>query len=74
MMRWRLDWLFELLVYRVLGGVLQAIFYWPGWLVLKIISFGNYPPEQTVEHNRFAVAVFAIIVLVLLVALMTMSG
>lgn len=68
-----MEWLFELLVYRVLGGVIQAIFYWPGWLLLKVISLGNYPPEQTVEHNRFAVAVFAIVALVLLVAMMSLG-
>jgi hypothetical protein len=68
-----LEWLLELLVYRVLGGVIQSIFYWPGWLLLKVISLGNYPPEQTVEHNRFAVAVFAIVALVLLVAALSLG-
>lgn len=62
-----MDWLFEQLVYRVLGAIVYAVFYWPGWLILKIVTFGHYPPAQTVKHNRFAVAVVTIIVLVLLV-------
>jgi len=69
-----LDWLFELLVYRVLGCLIQAIFYWPGWLFLKVISVGYYPPEQTVEHNRFAVAVFAIVAPVLLVGAISLGS
>jgi hypothetical protein len=68
-----LEWLFELLVYRVLGSVIQAIFYWPGWLLLRVVSLGNYPPEQTVEHNRFAVAVFAIVALMLLVGTISLG-
>ena len=68
-----MEWFFELLVYRVLAGVIQAIFYWPGWLLLKVISLGNYPPEQTVGHNRFAVAVFAIVALVLLVGTLSLG-
>lgn len=69
-----MDWLFELLVYRVIGGILQAIFYWPGWLLLKILTLGNYPPKQTVEHHRFGVALFAIVVLTLLFALLSMGS
>ena len=69
-----MDWLIELLVYRVLGGIIQMIFYWPGWLILKIISFGNYPPRQTIEHNRFAVAVSAIVVPLLVAAVVSLKS
>ena len=58
-----MDWLIEYVVYRVLGGVVETLFYWPGWLLLKLLTIGRYPPKQAVAHNRFAVALFAIVVL-----------
>jgi len=63
-----LDWLIEYVVYRVLGGVVEFLFYWPGWLLLKLLTFGRYPPKQTVAHNRFAVALFAIVFLAVVLA------
>ena len=22
------------------------LFYWPGWLILRVLTFGKYPPSQ----------------------------
>jgi hypothetical protein len=63
-----LDWLFELFVHRIIGGALEILFYWPGWLLLKVLTFGKYPPKQTVQHNRLAVALFAIAALAFVMA------
>ena len=63
-----MDWLIEYVVYRVLGGVVEILFYWPGWLLLKLLTIGHYPPKQAVAHNRFPVALFAIVFLALIVA------
>jgi hypothetical protein len=40
-------------------GVLFVIFYWLGWVVLRAITFGRYPPPQTERHNRTFVAAVA---------------
>lgn len=32
------------------------IFYWPGWLVLKVLTLGRYPPAQGEESSRDFVA------------------
>ncbi len=60
-----MDWIVEQVFCRVLGGLLEAIFYWPGWLLLQILTLGSYPPSQTIKHNRFAVALFAVVFLAL---------
>jgi len=61
-----LDWLIDLFFYRLVGAVIQALFYWPGWLLLRILTVGRYPPKQGVEHNRFAIAVFAMVAIICL--------
>lgn len=48
------------LAYQVLGTPIEKLFYWPGWLLLRLITWGRYPPPGTRAHNRFAVALFAI--------------
>ncbi len=46
--------------YNRLGTLIEKLFYWPGWLLLRLITWGRYPPPRTRPHNRFAVALFAI--------------
>ncbi len=29
-----------------------GIFYWPGWLVLRMVTLGRYPPSKEMPHNR----------------------
>ncbi len=52
--------LLRLFAYRLLGTLLEKIFYWPGWLLLRLLTLGRYRPAQTTRHDRFAVALFAI--------------
>jgi hypothetical protein len=40
-------------------GVLFVGFYWLGWVVLRTVTFGRYPPPQTERHNREFVAMVA---------------
>lgn len=54
-----LVWIFRFLFYHLLGTVIEKLFYWPGWGLLRIITAGKYPPARGTQHNRFAVALFA---------------
>ena len=49
--------------------VLVGVFYWPGWLICRMITFGRYPPPPGVEHNRELVAGAALVTLVVVVTL-----
>ena len=40
----------------LLEAVLVGVFYWPGWLVLRLISVGRYPPPHGAPHNETFVA------------------
>lgn len=51
----------ELLLEVVVWPLVRLMFYWPGWLFLRGLSFGRYPPRQTEVHDRDAVALFAIV-------------
>ena len=45
-------------VVQFVGEVLLVgIFYWPGWLILRALTLGRYPPKRGVEHNVHFVAV-----------------
>ena len=59
-----LSWTLRLLLYDLLGKVIEKLFYWPGWALLRMITLGHYPPANGVPHNRFAVALFAAITIV----------
>jgi len=51
-----LDAIAEIVV-RVVGEVLfVGIFYWPGWLILRLFTLGRYPPASSQPHNRELVA------------------
>ena len=56
------------IVLRVVGNFIAevlfvGIFYWPGWLVLRVVTLGGYPPIQAHPHNREFVAMVAVVVL-----------
>lgn len=75
MLDWIFDafvWIVRLLMYGVLGTVIEKLFYWPGWAMLRLVTLGRYPPAKGRPHNRFAVALLAAIVIAsgLLMALM----
>ena len=44
----------------LLDVIVVGVFYWPGWLILRTVTWGRYPPSQSVPHNREFVAVVAI--------------
>lgn len=48
----------------VMEVVLVGIFYWPGWLILRVVTFGRYPPPRSQPHNREFVAAIALAVFV----------
>jgi hypothetical protein len=53
----------------LLEVVFIGIFYWPGWLILRALTFGRYPPNRSEPHSEEFVAAFgfaAILVGVLL--------
>lgn len=56
-----LDAIFEVVVRFVVNVVFEilfvGVFYWPGWLVLRIVTVGRYPPAGSVPHNKELVAV-----------------
>jgi len=50
----------------ILAPLLAGIFYWPGWLLLKILTIGRYPPATGVDHNigfviTFGMAAFIVV-------------
>jgi len=58
------------IVFRVVGNFIVevlfvGIFYWPGWLVLRVVTLGRYPPLQSRPHNREFVATVAAVVLLM---------
>lgn len=60
-----MDWIAEWFLLNVLGAIFQLLFHWPGWLALRVITLGRYPPPRRVPYNRAAVAMFGFTVLVL---------
>jgi hypothetical protein len=52
----------------VFNVVFEFIFYWPGWLILRVVTIGRYPPDQSVKHDRTAVACVGFISVVITVS------
>ncbi|MCX9158625.1 hypothetical protein OPU71_21130 [Niveibacterium sp. 24ML] len=40
--------------------LLAVVFYWPGWVVLRIVTFGRYPPQRKQPHNAVFVSVIGL--------------
>ncbi|WP_436528365.1 hypothetical protein [Janthinobacterium sp. MDT1-19] len=55
-------WMVRLLLYGLLGTVIEKLFYWPGWAMLRLLTLAHYPPARGLPHNRFAVALFAAVI------------
>jgi hypothetical protein len=50
---------------QFIGEVLfVGIFYWPGWVILRVLTLGRYPPSQSKPHNREFVAMVAFAVFI----------
>lgn len=68
-----LDALFEAAA-RFVGSflvefVFYTVFYSIGWVMLKTITLGRYPPQRPARHNEELVAVFPIVTLLVGVTL-----
>ena len=44
----------------MLEVIFVGIFYWPGWLILRVLTAGRYPPKQSERHSRKFVAMVAL--------------
>lgn len=53
--------------------VLVGIFYWPGWVILRVLTLGRYPPPKSHPHNHEFVATVGL-VLFLTVLMQCFSG
>ena len=55
-------------VFQVVADYLFGkVFYWPGWIVLRTLTLGRYPPPRSQPHNRGFVAAFGFALLVVLI-------
>ena len=43
-------------IFLFLIEALVRLLYWPGWLILRIVTFGRYPPGPSESHNKYFVA------------------
>ena len=55
------------IAFRVIGQFVMevlfvGVFYWPGWLILRVVTVGRYPPLQSQQHSRELVAMVAFVV------------
>ncbi len=65
-------------VARAVGGflfevVFVGVFYWPGWLLLRTLTLGRYPPKKHEPHSKEFVATFGCVA-ILVAALLTVPG
>ncbi len=59
----------ELIAEFLLNVVLIGVFYWPGWLFLRVLTLGRYPPRGGGKHDPEFVAVFGVVLLVVILLL-----
>jgi hypothetical protein len=55
-----MDALVEVALRFIVAVVLVGIFYWPGWLALRIITLGRYPPPEGKPHSKEFVGAFGL--------------
>ena len=55
-----IDALFHFVGSWLIDVLLVALFYWPGWLVLRIVTIGRYPPGRKQPHDAVLVAVIGL--------------
>lgn len=55
-----LDALFEVVVRFVVEVVFYTVLYAIGWVMLKVITLGRYPPRRPEKHNEELVALFPV--------------
>jgi hypothetical protein len=52
------DDLLEFTLRTAIEWIIVVIFYWPGWLLLRVLTLGRYPPAGKAPHNRIFVGTF----------------
>lgn len=45
----------------LLDLVIERIFYWPGLVVLRVLTLGQYPPPAPKDHNKMFVATIGLL-------------
>lgn len=58
----------------ILEVVFVPVFYWPGWLVLRVVTLGRYPPVRGMKDEREFVAVIGFAALLLGVTIFFAGG
>jgi hypothetical protein len=60
-----IDTFIEAAARTLIGVILTEIFYWPGWLILRVVTLGRYPPSKAIKHNRDLVSIigFAVVLI-----------
>ena len=59
----------EAIATQLFNIILRVVFYWPGWLVLRMVTFGRYPPKHGIAHNIQSVSVVGICTLFALITI-----
>ena len=54
--------------------VFMGVFYWPGWLILRALTFGRYPPRKPYPHSEEFVAAIGLIGVIECVVLVVNGG
>ena len=49
--------------------VIVGVFYWPGWLILRVVTLGRYPPPGPARHDPNWVAGVGLAVFLLCITL-----
>lgn len=70
--------LFDVIAEVVIKGIVEVIgvgiFYWPGWLTLRTLTFGRYPPKRGTPHSKEFVGACGFIAIVVSLLVMMHGG
>ena len=55
-----LEALFEIIARFLVEFLFYTVLYGVGWVMLKAITFGSYPPPRPHKHNQELVALFPV--------------
>ena len=59
------EFLFKTVGQFLLEVVFYSLFYWPGWLILRVLTLGKYPPVSSQPHNRYFVSGIPLVLLLI---------
>lgn len=61
--------LFEFTASILVEFAFYTVFHGPGWVMLRTLALGRYPPRRTIPHNREFVALTPIVSLFVVLTL-----